>query len=314
MNNIIDLFKDKEIVKSFTKKKGTYICDSILKKALILSASYLSEKKKYLVVCNSLHTASLLYEYLTNLLDNNDVITYFSDETIRIEALAESKEMLANRIYALNRAIKDNEGVFVTHTSAFLRYLPNKKQFEEGVKRIVVGQSINKRELELFLYNNGYKKVNKVCNTLEYSSRGGVLDFFSINYDFPVRIEFFDDEIESIRYFDLEKQTTIKQDDHVLILPASEVIITDKDQAKQTLLNELKKVNCNEELFELLNESVNEDIEKIETNSYGASIYKYYSLINECNSLLDYVNPDVCVLVDKPAIDNNYDLLFKNNS
>ena len=80
-------------------------------------------------MCNSLHTASLLYEYLTNLLDNNDVITYFSDETIRIEALAESKEMLANRIYALNRAIKDNEGVFVTHTSAFLRYLPKYLDF-----------------------------------------------------------------------------------------------------------------------------------------------------------------------------------------
>ena len=53
MNNILDLFKEKDIVESFTNKKGTYICDSILKKALILSSSYLSEKKKYLVVCNS---------------------------------------------------------------------------------------------------------------------------------------------------------------------------------------------------------------------------------------------------------------------
>ncbi len=311
--NILDLFKDKDIVASFIEKKGTYICDSILKKSIILSSSYIKEKKKYLVVCNSLHTASLMYEYLTNLLDNKDVYTYFSDETIRIEALAESKELLANRIYALNMALKEKTGIFITHTSALLRYLPKKEQFENGVKRIVVGQSINKMELELFLQNNGYKKVNKVCNTLEYSSRGGVLDFFCINYDNPVRIEFFDDEVESVRYFDLEKQTTVKKDDHVLILPASELIFNDLSYSKDMLLEELKKVEgkCNDELYEKFKESVLEDVERIETSSYGASLYKYYSMINECGSLVDYVDPDVCVLIDKSSIDNNYDLLVK---
>lgn len=311
--NIIDLFKNKEIVDLFTKEKGTYICDSILKKAIILSSSYLNKKKKYLVVCNSLHTASLLYEYLSSLLDNDNVFTYFSDETIRIEALAESKEMLANRIYALNKAIKEEYGIFITHTSAFLRYLPNREQFENGIRRIVVGQTFNKRELELFLQNNGYKKVNKVCNTLEYSSRGGVLDFFSINHDYPVRIEFFDDEVESIRYFDLEKQTTIKKDDHVLILPASELIINDISYSRQVLLNELEKCvgKYDEEMYSQLKESVLEDVERLETNSYGSSLYKYYSLINKCDSLVEYVNPDVCVLVDKSSIDNNYNLLVK---
>ena len=313
--NILDLFKDKEIVNEFGKEKGTYICDSILKKALVLSSSYLKKKKKYLVVCNSLHTASLLYEYLVGLLSNDDVITYFADETIRIEALAESKEMLANRIYALSKAMKEETGIFVTHTSAFLRYLPKKEQFENGVRRIVVGQTINKKELEIFLQSNGYKKVNKVCNTLEFSSRGGVVDFFSINYDYPVRIEFFDDEIESIRYFDLEKQTTIKKDDHVFLLPASELIISDKEYSVKILLNELEKLNgkCNEELYEKIKESVNEDVERIETNSYGSTLYKYYSLINKCDSLLEYVNPDVCVLVDKHSIYNNYDLLVKES-
>lgn len=313
MKDILNLFKDKEIVKSFTGEKGNYICDSILKKALLLASSYIQEKKKYLVVCNSLHTASLLYEYLTNLLDEESIITYFSDETIRIETVAESKELLANRIYALNKALKEEKNILITHTSAFLRYLPNKAQFKLGVKRIIVGETINKKELESFLSQNGYKKVNKVCNTLEYSSRGGVLDFFSINYDHPVRIEFFDDEIESIRYFDLEKQTTIKKDDHVLILPATELIIEDRNKACVILLEELEKIKekvTNEE-YEALKESINEDVERIETNSYSTSIYKYYSLINECNCLSDYFNPDVCVLMDKASIDNNYDLLVK---
>ena len=49
----------------------------------------------------------------------------------------------------------------------------------------------------------------------------------------------------------------------------------------------------------------------IAIDSYNASMYKYYSLINKCDSLIDYVDPDVCVLIDKSSIDNNYDLLVK---
>ena len=124
-----------------------------------------------------------MYEYLGNLLDNNDVYTYFSDETIRIEALAESKELLANRIYALNMAIKEKTGIFITHTSAFLRYLPKKEQFESGVKRIVVGQSINKLELELFLQNNGYKVVmltgDNEITASKIAIRLGISEFYA---------------------------------------------------------------------------------------------------------------------------------------
>ena len=313
MKSILNLFKDKEIVKSFNEARKNYICDSIFKEALLLASSYIQNKKKYLVLCNSLHNASLLYEYLTNLLEDENIITYFSDETIRIETVAESKELLANRIYALNKCLKEEPGILITHTSSFLRYLPSKEDFKEGVKRVVVGQTINKKDLENFLQKNGYKRVNKVCNTLEYSSRGEVLDFFSINYDNPVRIEFFDDEIESIRYFDLEKQTTIKQDDHVLILPASELIIKDKEKAIEILKKELEKERklLSEDEAELLKENVNEDIEKIETETYTTSLYKYYSLINDCNNLNDYFNADVCLLMDKPSIYNNYDLLVK---
>lgn len=313
MKSILNLFKDKEIVKSFGEVRKNYICDSIFKKALLLASSYIQNKKKYLVLCNSLHNASLLYEYLTNLLENENIITYFSDETIRIETVAESKELLANRIYALNKCLKEEPGILITHTSSFLRYLPSKEDFKDGVKRIVVGQTINKKELESFLQKNGYKRVNKVCNTLEYSSRGEVLDFFSINYDNPVRIEFFDDEIESIRYFDLEKQTTIKQDDHVLVLPASELIIKDKEKAVKILKEELEKESklLSEDESELLKENVYEDIEKIQTDTYTTSLYKYYSLINECNNLNDYFNADVCLLMDKSSIDSNYDLLVK---
>ena len=85
MKDILELFINKDIVNDFTNEKGNFICDSMLKKALLLSASYIKEKKKYMVLCNSLHNASLLYEYLNNLLKEENIITFFSDETIRIE-------------------------------------------------------------------------------------------------------------------------------------------------------------------------------------------------------------------------------------
>ena len=61
--------------------------------------------------------------------------------------------------------LKGESNIVITHTSAYLRYLPSKQLFKDSVKRIVVGETVSKRELELFLQKNGYKRVNKVCNT-----------------------------------------------------------------------------------------------------------------------------------------------------
>ena len=79
------------------------------------------------------------------------------------------------------------------------------------------------------LIENGYQRVNKIDQTLQFALRGDILDIYSVNAINPIRIEFFGDEIESIRYFDISSQNSIEEIESTTIVPASEVILNDEE-------------------------------------------------------------------------------------
>ena len=217
--DILSLFKNNEIVKDFSEIKGSFSCSSLISKALLISSSFTYNPRKMLIVCNSLHSASLLYEYLSSFMKDENLLTFFADETVQIEAYAESLEMSANRIYTLHTILKeDSPRILITHTSAYLRYLPLVSTFKNSVKKVIEGQEVNREELVKYLMDVGYKPVSKVSTTLEFSKRGEVIDIYSVNYDNPIRIEFFDNEIDSIRFFDSESQKTIEKNCYLMIL------------------------------------------------------------------------------------------------
>ena len=312
---LVDLLIQNKVVESFSDSKGVFSSANLIGQSLLLASSFIKNKRKILLVTNSLHTASLFYEYLTNLLNEEEVVTFFADETIQIEAYAESLEMSANRLYTLYKIIKeDKPKILITHTSAFLRYLPTVEEFKNNIRKILIGQTINKEELVKHLMNMGYKPVSKVSTTLEFSKRGEIIDVYSVNYDNPIRIEFFDDEIESIRFFDLETQKTVEKTDHIYIIPATELIL-ESNNVKEVLLNHLKKDQEKLDFlsYETLKDTLDMDIYKIENNYKEGYLYKYYSLISKYGNLNDYFNCDQCVLVNKDSIQDNYELLLKDS-
>jgi len=312
---ILSLFKENEIVKDFSNIKGSFSSSSLISKALLISSSFIYNPRKMLIVCNSLHNASLLYEYLSSFLNDDVLLTFFADETVQVEAYAESLEMSANRIYTLHTILKeDTPRILITHTSAYLRYLPSLATFKNSVKRIIEGQEINRDELVKYLMNVGYKPVSKVSTTLEFSKRGEVIDIYSVNYDNPIRIEFFDNEIDSIRFFDTESQKTIEKVDHVYIIPACELLLDDTVDVESILKQELKKDEAKLELasYQLLSDNVEMDIYKIVNNYKEGYLYKYYSLISEYATLNEYFNPSSVILMDYNSIESNYELLLKD--
>ena len=312
---ILELFKDKDIVKDFSKK-GSFSSPNLMGQSLLIASSYLSDPRKILVLTNSMHNASLFCEYLSNLLGEEEILTFFGDETIQIEAYAESLEMSANRIYTLYKVLKeDKPKILITHNSAFLRYLPTVEIFKENIKKILVGQTVNKEELVNYLISVGYKISNKVSTTLEFSKRGEIIDVYSVNYDNPIRIEFFDDEIESIRFFDIESQKTIEIIDHVYLLPASEFLLKKDNNAREILMNCLNKDKSKLDFtaFNVLKDNIDMDIYKIENNYKEGYLYKYYSLIEQFGYLDDYFHCDNLVLVDYDSLKNNYELLLKDS-
>ena len=239
---ILDLFKENEIIENFSNLKRSFSSSSLISKSLLIASSFKKNKRNMLIVCNSLHSASLLYEYLSSFLQDKDLLTFFADETVQIEAFAESLEMSANRVYAMYSMLHEKEErILITHTSAYLRFLPQVETFKNNIKSISVGEELNRDKLVNYLMNVGYKPVSKVSTTLEFSKRGEVVDIYSVNYDNPIRIEFFDDEIDSIRFFDSETQKTIEKVNNVKIIPASELLIEDTTDVENVLKAQLKK-------------------------------------------------------------------------
>ncbi len=192
---------------------------------------FLNKLNKYkdcnlLVVVNSLFEANQLYNSLSNY--NSNVLLFPMDDFLTSEALALSPDLKITRLETLNQLILSSNKIVITNLMGYLRFLPLKKCYDNAIIHLKVGDIISPKVLVEKLFSIGYYKDTIVNKTGEFGVRGFVVDIFPIDEDNPVRIEFFDDEVESIRYFDSESQKSIKNISNIEIKPFSE-FLTDKN-------------------------------------------------------------------------------------
>ena len=166
------------------------------------------QEKSVLVVTNSLYEANTFYKILQNY--TSDVLLFPMDDFLTSEALAISPEFKYKRLESLTLLLSKKKYIVVTNLMGYLRFLPNKKIFQEKNIYLKINEVYNRKELEEALFDLGYEKQSIVSRTGEMSSRGFIVDVFSISYDFPIRIEFWGDEITSIRFFDVDSQLAIQ--------------------------------------------------------------------------------------------------------
>ena len=228
--NLFAKLQSKNVTPLLEKKKGHLVVDENNGAALLVASSFKKNKGSYLIVTSNLYKAQKVYASLVSFLSKDDVLLFPCDELIRAEAIAQSKEMSAHRLYVLDEILKRDNVVVVANLASACRYLPEPNLFKERTFKIKKGQHYDLNDLRRKLVLNGYYCVNKIDQSLQFAIRGDVLDVFSVNNDYPVRIEFFDDEVESIRYFDIAKQTSIETIEETTILPASDILFNEKDK------------------------------------------------------------------------------------
>ena len=172
-----------------------------------------------LVVTNSVYEANNLFKMISNY--TNNVSIFPMDDFVTSVAIAISPEFKATRLDVLNHSYKHQ--IIITNLMGYLRYLPSLNSYKENVISIKKGNEIKRDLLVEKLDLLGYKRESLVTSTGEYAVRGFVLDVFIMGSSSPVRIEFFDNEIESIKEFDFDTQLSTKELDRVLITPFSEL-------------------------------------------------------------------------------------------
>ena len=255
-----------------------------------------------IIIKNNLYNAQRLYERIISFLSEEECALFGADESLRVEAIASSPEMRANKVETLASLLKNPNQIVVTCPSGILRHLPSPELFKEGCFTLKVGNIENPEELKRKLFKIGYYQTSHIDQPLTFASRGGVIDIFSINHTQPVRIEFFDDEIESIRFFDVETQKTIVPIEGIDIVPANDLLFSDSDSEEiikgtKELLNKLDDV--------ILSSTIESDLELIKQNICDTRLYPYTAFLSKNYGIWDYMNHPLMIYSDEEVIEEN---------
>ncbi len=303
----------------YLDKSGHFVVDDSIGISLLTALAYKKKKKSFIIVCSNLYKAQNIYDFLLTFIEKNNVLLFPGDELIRAEALAQSKELLSSRLYALSQLRTDQNKIIITNTAGIARYLPKPQLFYSKILNFVVGKEYKLNEIKKILIESGYIMVSKVDQSLQFAVRGDILDIFSVNLNNPIRIEFFDDEIESIREFNISTQLSILKLNEVTILPASDFILSEEekrevyDKIHEVLEKDQKHLDMT--TFENLRNITDTDISLLLENQTSARLYKYYGfLCNEHYSLLDYFEDGTIVNVDADTLETSNTLLLQQSN
>ena len=226
------------------------------------------QNRPILVVVNSIYEANKLYQSLINYTDN--VCLFPMDDFLTSEALAISPDLKISRLETLNSIIENDKKIVLTNLMGYLRFLPTKDNYRKHCYKISINDEIDPTTIINQLVSCGYSRTTIVNKTGEFAVRGYIIDVFALGEEYPVRIEFFGDNIESIRYFDIDTQKSVEKLEFIEINPYFEFItdtlVDSEHYGKQKYLPIYDKV-CNIEAY--LNDCITfyKDYNQLE-NSY----------------------------------------------
>ncbi|SDC72748.1 transcription-repair coupling factor [Shouchella lonarensis] len=277
-------------------------------RTIAIATAYRETKKSQLVVTHNLYHAQKLYNDLAALLGESRVYLYPVNELISMEIAVASPEMKAQRIELMNALGQQFSGVIVVPLAGIRRLLPPKSLWQQSQLQLKVGDDIG--EWEAFigrLVTLGYRRVDMISAPGDMSVRGGILDVYPLTEEYPIRIELFDTEIDSLRYFSLETQRSEEMIQEITIGPSEEVLLTDQhysyaaNKLDEQLAFTLKKI-ANEQTRKNLQERIPFEISQLKQRTTFEGMYKYMSFYYEQpQSLLSYIPERTVVWLNEPS-------------
>ncbi|WP_114766914.1 transcription-repair coupling factor [Vibrio rhodolitus] len=150
-------------------------------------------------------------------------VTLFPDwETLPYDNFSPHQEIISDRIARLYQLPTQNEGITIVPISTLLQRQSPREFLMQHTLMVKTGDLYSLEKLRLQLEKSGYRHADQVFGPGEYASRGSIIDLFPMGSRDPFRIDFFDDEIDTIRTFDPENQRSIEDVSEIRLLPAHE--------------------------------------------------------------------------------------------
>lgn len=294
MNFLIKTLEENKKFQELTKqisKTGPIAISGLVdvEKLHVLAAIFNETKRPMVLVTYNEIQARKLYQDLKKLIKQ----TYFfpKKEITSYDYVAQSKEIEYKRIDVLNKmylAKQQKEPIIIVTTiEAVMQKMIAKDTLYQNVIDFKVGKTYLLDGIKEKLVGLGYERSDLIENKGQFSIRGGIVDV-GLSEKIGVRIEFWGDEVDSIRFFQISSQRSTEMLKEITIFPAHELIVQDLSEAVK---------NIQEKYPEEI-----EDIELIKNGDYISKINKYFNEFYENQaSFLDYMSDEYLLLLDEKS-------------
>lgn len=270
----------------------------------------LSSGYKYtVIVTNDAKKAREMYEDFV--IYNKNVILYPAKDFLFLNAEIHGNYIISERLNVIKNIIENNDSIIITTIDGLMDKLIPVEIIEENVVMISSQDSLDLEEVKSKLVNMAYERVSQVQGPGQFAMRGEILDIFPVTEESPVRIDLWGDEIDSIKYFDVESQRSIENIEDITIYPACEYIM-DRD----TMLKGIEKIKADEKKVESafrkkmeiesghrISVIIKEFLEMLRINPAGASVDSYINYFyDDLSTLEDYLNnSNTLYILDEPV-------------
>ncbi|MDG8629490.1 transcription-repair coupling factor [Streptococcus pneumoniae] len=301
MVTLLDLFSENDQIKKWhqnltDKKRQLILGLSTSTKALAIASS-LEKEDRIVLLMSTYGEAEGLVSDLISILGEELVYPFLVDDAPMVEFLMSSQEKIISRVEAL-RFLTDSskKGILVCNIAASRLILPSPSAFKDSIVKISVGEEYDQHAFIHQLKENGYRKVTQVQTQGEFSLRGDILDIFEISQLEPCRIEFFGDEIDGIRSFEVETQLSKENKTELTIFPASDMLLREKDyqRGQSALEKQISKT-----LSPILKSYLEEILSSFHQKQSHADSRKFLSLCYDKTwTVFDYIEKDTPIFFD----------------
>lgn len=301
MVTLLDLFSENDQIKKWhqnltDKKRQLILGLSTSTKALAIASS-LEKEDRIVLLTSTYGEAEGLVSDLISILGEELVYPFLVDDAPMVEFLMSSQEKIISRVEAL-RFLTDSskKGILACNIAASRLILPSPNAFKDSIVKISVGEEYDQHAFIHQLKENGYRKVTQVQTQGEFSLRGDILDIFEISQLEPCRIEFFGDEIDGIRSFEVETQLSKENKTELTIFPASDMLLREKDyqRGQSALEKQISKT-----LSPILKSYLEEILSSFHQKQSHADSRKFLSLCYDKTwTVFDYIEKDTPIFFD----------------
>ncbi len=322
--SLFDYLKEEEEKKKLDLDKNVNI-SSLEAFALLCGLSFHDHPRKMFILFPTIYEAEKFSQFIGDFVDEKDTYLFPYDEIFRTSAIGVSPEMHEERLLAISSTFKKEPSILVSHVSASKIDLVSKNDYADSLIHLQLQDMIDMKKLVEKIQSFGYLYVDHVTGVNQYSLRGGILDIYDCSYDYPIRIEFFGDEIDDLRFFKVSDELSFEHVGDFLLHPASLRLLKDAEiekgtkkieeeiqSASKTCKDRLSYDDLIQRLSDVLSQARNGFLEEV-----NARFYPFFR--EEDNSLLSYLedyqkyvfDPKTCLDIESEVLKKEKDYFSK---